>query len=80
MRMPSVCGGSNNKIEYHAVMAELADALDLGSSVNRRGGSSPSNRTIRESLSDCDSKNLGFSYIDEDSPESMQLKHLEVGF
>ena len=26
-------------------MAELADALDLGSSVNRRGGSSPSSRT-----------------------------------
>ena len=27
-------------------MAELADALDLGSSVSRRGGSSPSTRTI----------------------------------
>ena len=30
-------------------MAELADALDLGSSVNRRGGSSPSSRTIIDS-------------------------------
>ena len=27
-------------------MAELADALDLGSSVNRREGSSPFTRTI----------------------------------
>ncbi len=26
-------------------MAELADALDLGSSANRRGGSSPFSRT-----------------------------------
>ena len=30
----------------YAHMAELADALDLGSSVSRRGGSSPSMRTI----------------------------------
>jgi hypothetical protein len=36
--------------EYSVVkcarVAELADALDLGSSVSRRGGSSPSTRTI----------------------------------
>ncbi len=31
---------------HHAGVAELADALDLGSSVSRRGGSSPSTRTI----------------------------------
>ncbi len=29
-------------------MAELVDALDLGSSAERRGGSSPSTRTILE--------------------------------
>ncbi len=28
-------------------MAELADALDLGSSVNRRAGSTPVTRTFR---------------------------------
>ena len=31
----------------HAGVAELADALDLGSSVLRRGGSSPFTRTCR---------------------------------
>ena len=31
-------------ILLHARVAELADALDLGSSVSRRGGSSPSTR------------------------------------
>src|SRR5699024_6543646 len=30
---------------FFAGVAELADALDLGSSVSRRGGSSPSTRT-----------------------------------
>ena len=30
----------------HALVAELADALDLGSSVLRRGGSSPPERTF----------------------------------
>ena len=30
----------------HAGVAELADALDLGSSVLRRGGSSPFTRTL----------------------------------
>ena len=30
----------------HAGMAELADALDLGSSVARRAGSTPATRTI----------------------------------
>src|SRR5699024_12855177 len=33
-----------------AGVAELADALDLGSSVSRRGGSSPSTRTISSIL------------------------------
>jgi hypothetical protein len=32
-----------------ARVAELVDALDLGSSVERRGGSIPSARTIRSS-------------------------------
>ena len=31
-------------------MAELADALDLGSSVNRRAGSTPVIRIIKTSL------------------------------
>lgn len=31
--------------EHHADVAELVDALDLGSSAERRGGSSPSIRT-----------------------------------
>ena len=31
---------------FFAGVAELADALDLGSSVERRGGSSPFTRTI----------------------------------
>ena len=32
-------------LEFHAGVAELVDALDLGSSAARRGGSSPSIRT-----------------------------------
>ena len=32
-------------------MAELADALDLGSSVHRRAGSSPVTRTIEKGMS-----------------------------
>ena len=35
---------------YYAGMAELADALDLGSSVNRRAGSTPVTRTKRQSF------------------------------
>ena len=35
---------------YHAVMAELADAQDLGSCGNIRAGSIPVNRTIKEAL------------------------------
>ena len=34
----------------YAGMAELADALDLGSSVNRCAGSSPVTRTKEESI------------------------------
>jgi hypothetical protein len=33
-------------LKQYAGVAELADALDLGSSVSRRGGSSPFTRTI----------------------------------
>jgi hypothetical protein len=33
---------------FYAGVAELADALDLGSSAARRGGSSPSTRTKLE--------------------------------
>ncbi len=33
-------------------MAELADALDLGSSVNRRAGSTPVIRTFKLMVSD----------------------------
>ena len=36
---------TQNKI--YAGVAELADALDLGSSVHRRAGSSPVTRTIK---------------------------------
>ena len=39
----------------HAAVAELVDALDLGSSVLRRGGSTPSRRTkILGYLTRCD--------------------------
>ncbi len=34
------------QIKYYAGVAELADALDLGSSAARRGGSSPFTRII----------------------------------
>jgi hypothetical protein len=36
----------NNFLLYFAGVAELADALDLGSSAARRGGSTPFTRTI----------------------------------
>lgn len=35
-----------NACAGHAKVAELVDALDLGSSAARRGGSSPPSRTI----------------------------------
>ncbi len=38
--------GEKQKNKIDADVAELADALDLGSSASRRGGSSPSTRTI----------------------------------
>ena len=38
-------GGVSGKCFAVAGVAELADALDLGSSAARRGGSSPSART-----------------------------------
>ena len=34
----------------HALVVELADTLDLGSSAERRGGSTPSRRTIFDFL------------------------------
>ena len=40
----------------YAGVAELADALDLGSSVNRRGGSSPFTRTTDKKLTGFDCK------------------------
>jgi hypothetical protein len=36
---------SPTRLQIYAGMAKLADALDLGSSAARRGGSSPSTRT-----------------------------------
>ncbi len=39
-------GSSPSWLTLYAGVAELADALDLGSSASRRGGSSPSTRTI----------------------------------
>ena len=36
--------------EFHAGVAKLADAPDLGSGAARRGGSSPFTRTKRETL------------------------------
>ena len=41
-------GGSYDTLYLFAGMAELADALDLGSSAARRGGSNPLVRTIRK--------------------------------
>ena len=44
-------GRSRGRITVgHALVAELADALDLGSSVLRRGGSSPPERTAMSRL------------------------------
>ena len=37
-----------DRYKSYADMAELADALDLGSSVNRRAGSTPVIRTFRD--------------------------------
>ena len=45
-----------------ADMAELADALDLGSSVNRRAGSTPVIRIIRTYLNIPENKG-SFDYI-----------------
>ena len=39
-------------------MAELADALDLGSSVFGRGGSTPSTRTIHKNILYCGSSSV----------------------
>ncbi len=36
--------------QYHADVAKLVDALDLGSSAARHGGSSPSIRTLKGTL------------------------------
>ena len=44
--MPYLCTSFKWK-EKQAGMAELADALDLGSSAARRGGSSPSTCTLK---------------------------------
>ena len=43
-----VTGSSPVRLIFFAGVAELADALDLGSSALRRGGSSPFTRTIYE--------------------------------
>ena len=48
---------------YHALVAELADAPDLGSGVPRREGSSPFRRTIQNPNCLIISKRLGFFFI-----------------
>ena len=54
-------------VTIYAGMAKLADALDLGSSAARRGGSSPLSRTNAkyavQNKSHCCVKTVAFSYI-----------------
>ena len=49
-----VTGSSPVWLTPFAGVAESADALDLGSSVSRRGGSTPSTRTIQDELPDAE--------------------------
>lgn len=42
--------GGFRYVQWHAGMAELADALDLGSSIERCVGSTPSTRTSLRSF------------------------------